>query len=160
MMPLLIRQAAQSDAPVIARFNIAMAWETEHRRLDPATIGAGVRNLLSEPTRGFYIVAESEGRITGQLMITYEWSDWRNNNFWWIQSVYVLPDHRGAGVFTALYGHILAQARDSGQSCGLRLYVERENNRAKRVYERLGMKLAGYDMYEIDFVLPHSSPGV
>jgi ribosomal protein S18 acetylase RimI-like enzyme len=89
-------------------------------------------------------------------MITYEWSDWRNGNFWWIQSVYVRPDARGRGVFRRLYQAVEEAARKSGESCGLRLYVEGENERAQRVYEGLGMKSTSYRFYEVDFVLQRS----
>ena len=112
-MDIKIRQAAFSDAPVIADFNLRLAEESEGLRLDEATVQAGVAALLKDPTKGIYHVAEMEGAVVGQVMITYEWSDWRNGNIWWIQSVYVKPDFRRAGVFRALFNHLrnLAQTR-------------------------------------------------
>lgn len=152
-MTVSIRRAKVSDAPVIANFNFAIAKETEHLELDRKRLFRGVKALLVDRSKGFYIVAVVDGRVVGQLMITYEWSDWRNANFWWIQSVYVAAEFRGAGVFTALYRHIEKEARKHTSVCGLRLYVEHANTRAQKTYERLGMRKAEYGMYEIDFIL-------
>jgi GNAT superfamily N-acetyltransferase len=152
-MDITIRQATPRDAAVIARFNSLMAEETEGRSLDPQRLHEGVEALLSDPSKGIYFLAESEGTILGQLMITHEWSDWRNGNFWWIQSVYVEKESRAKGVFKALYHHVHRLARADKTVCGLRLYVEKQNERAARAYERLGMKKAHYAMFEIDFVL-------
>jgi ribosomal protein S18 acetylase RimI-like enzyme len=121
--------------------------------LDRARLLAGVRALLGDPAKGFYLVACAAGRVVGQLMITYEWSDWRNGNFWWVQSVYVLPEDRGRGVFTKLYQDAEERARASGDACGLRLYVEEENARAQRTYAGLGMRPTSYRIYETDFIL-------
>jgi ribosomal protein S18 acetylase RimI-like enzyme len=149
-----IRQATRSDAATIVAFNAAMAEETEHLALDRKRLLAGVEAVLNDPSKGFYLVAcAGDGRIAGQLMITYEWSDWRNGNFWWIQSVYVDPEFRGQGVFQRLYYETERMARVSGESCGLRLYVEGENRRAQQVYERLGMRQTSYRFFEVDFVL-------
>jgi GNAT superfamily N-acetyltransferase len=104
-----------------------------------------------------YFVAEVDGTVVGQLMVTYEWSDWRNGNFWWIQSVYVEREYRGKGVFKSLYDHVLSLARRQKDSCGLRLYVEKHNRRARKIYEDLGMKETDYLLYEIDFVLKRMS---
>jgi len=146
-----------TDAAVIADFNARMAWETERRRLKPETVRAGVRNLLKDPSRGRYFVAEIQQNgkrcLVGQLLITYEWSDWRNGNFWWIQSVYVPKEFRSQGVFRALFQQVNTLARDRKDVCGLRLYVEAENGTAQRTYERLGMKQTHYKMFETDFVL-------
>jgi len=147
-----IRHARLADAAVIAGFNAAMARETEHLELDPARLEAGVRAVLSDASKGFYVVAEAGGRIIGQAMITYEWSDWRNAAFWWIQSVYVDPEFRGQGVFRQLYEFLFEEARRAG-ACGVRLYVERQNARARGAYERLGMRRADYELYEVDFVI-------
>ena len=134
-----------------------MAWETEKRRLDPDRAAKGVSALLNDPAKGTYYMAEVEtaGRaaIAGQLLITYEWSDWRNGNFWWIQSVYVAEEYRSAGVFKALYNHVHALAKSRSDVCGLRLYVEAHNTRAQQAYQRLGMKKTDYEFFEIDFIL-------
>jgi ribosomal protein S18 acetylase RimI-like enzyme len=146
-----IRSAAPRDAADIARFNIAMALETEHKALDPATIGAGVAAALADARHGFYLVAEAQGAAIGCLMITYEWSDWRNGQWWWFQSVYVDPAWRRYGVFRALYAEIEQRARRAPGVVGLRLYVERENAGAQRTYASLGMGDAGYLVFEKEF---------
>jgi ribosomal protein S18 acetylase RimI-like enzyme len=153
MLELRIRGALPEDAPVIAGFNAAMALETEHLTLDPVRLRAGVEAVLADAAKGFYFVAEEDGQVVGQLMITFEWSDWRNGNFWWIQSVYVQPETRGLGVYRRLYEHVRSAAADAGNVCGIRLYVERENKRAQEVYRRQGMRAAGYEMYEVDLVI-------
>ena len=146
---LAVRDATLDDADTIVSFNERMAVETEGRHLDHATISAGVRRLLEDGARGRYWLAASSDAIVGQIMITLEWSDWRNGYFWWIQSVYVIPEMRGRGVFRALFDHVQALARDAGDACGLRLYVERENTAALSTYEALGMHDAGYRMMEV-----------
>ena len=156
---LHIRPATRDDVDTIIEFNRAMALETESRRLDLATLRTGTLAILESPEYGFYVVAElPEGRRhkpVGQLMITYEWSDWRNGVFWWIQSVYVDPDQRGRGVFRALHNHVLLKAKADPRVCGLRLYVERENHRAQTVYQRAGFCPSVYRVFEQDFVLGH-----
>lgn len=152
-MTISIRPATPSDARVLAKFNALMAKETENRELDPSLLQAGVDSLFQDPSRGLYYVAESGGTIVGQLMVTYEWSDWRNGTFWWIQSVYVEQAFRGKGVFKTLYRYIESLAKDRKDVCGLRLYVEHDNTAAKETYASLGMKKTPYEMYEIDFVL-------
>jgi GNAT superfamily N-acetyltransferase len=144
-MTLDIRRAALEDADPIAAWNIAMAWETEEKRLDAATIERGVRAVFDEPRRGFYLVAERDGVAVGCLLVTYEWSDWRCGDFWWVQSVYVVPSARRHGVFRALYRHVKSMAEGAG-AVGLRLYVEQENDRAQRTYADLGMARCHYDM--------------
>ena len=146
-MTLYIRRAAPDDADAIARWNIAMAWETESKALDPATIGRGVRAVFDEPRRGFYLIAELDGTAVGCLLVTYEWSDWRCGDFWWVQSVYVAPEARRAGVFRGLYAHVKAMAAGAG-AVGVRLYVETENERAHATYDGLGMERCHYFMYE------------
>ena len=143
-----IRAAASADTETIASFNEAMATETEGKTLDPATIRAGVRGLFARPDLGFYVVAEDGGRIVGQLMITYEWSDWRNGVFWWIQSVYVRPEFRGKGIYRALHAHVRTMAKAAGVVCGFRLYVEKENAAAQETYRRLGMHETPYVLFE------------
>jgi GNAT superfamily N-acetyltransferase len=151
MSDLLIRAATPSDADTITRFNLAMAHETERRALDEQTVRAGVLGVLNDPTRGVYYVAERGGNLVGQMMVTYEWSDWRNGVFWWIQSVYVRPEARGAGVYRALHEWVAQLARRNERVRGLRLYVERENVNAQRVYERMGMSRTRYDLFEVDW---------
>ncbi|MBT8092800.1 MAG: GNAT family N-acetyltransferase [Gammaproteobacteria bacterium] len=146
-----IRDATSADAESIARYNSAMASETEGRPLDPATIRSGVAALLDDRTKGRYWVAESDGEIVGQLMVTYEWSDWRNGTLWWIQSVYVNPEIRRQGVFSALYRHVESLASRAPDVCGLRLYVERDNRRAQKTYESLGMVSPNYLVMESMF---------
>jgi GNAT superfamily N-acetyltransferase len=142
-----VRAGVASDAETIADFNIKMAMETEHLRLDPPTVNAGVRAGLADAAKARYFVADIDGRVVGQLMLTHEWSDWRNGDIWWIESVYVHPDHRGRGVFGALYRHV-AQLAKTERVVGLRLYVEKENANAKTTYENLGMKMTCYDVME------------
>jgi GNAT superfamily N-acetyltransferase len=146
-MPISIRPATPEDHPRIVGFNQSMARETEGRELDAAVVAAGVARLLQTPEFGFYLIAEVDGETAGCLMITYEWSDWRNALFWWIQSVYVEPGFRRRGVYRALHGFVrsMAETRDS---CGLRLYVEKNNNRAQRTYSTLGMGQTHYKMFE------------
>ena len=126
-----IRLATSADAAVLVEFNAAMALETEGKNLLPEVIGAGVRGLLDNPVAGFYVLAETE-RVLAALMITKEWSDWRNGSFWWIQSVYVRPEARRQGVYRRLYRHVQEMAAKDPQVCGFRLYVERENSAADR----------------------------
>lgn len=142
-----------SDAPFIVNGNLRLALETEQRRLDPATVTAGVQALLNDATRGIYFVAEVDGQLAGQLLITHEWSDWRNGDFWWIQSVYVVEPFRSRGVFRALFEHVHALAKARKEVCGLRLYVEASNSRAQGAYGRLGLNKTDYEMFETDFVL-------
>jgi ribosomal protein S18 acetylase RimI-like enzyme len=143
-----IRLARPGDAKAIVAFNSAMALETEGKRLFPEVIGAGVRSLLRRPKAGFYLLAETKAQIIGVLMITKEWSDWRNGAFWWIQSVYVRPEFRRKGVYRRLYRHIQQLARKDPTVCGFRLYVERENRRAQATYRALGMEKTRYLVFE------------
>ena len=145
---LSIRLAQAHDAPVLAEFNIAMARETEGKRLLPPVVGAGVRRMLAEPALGFYLVAEAGGEVAGSLMVTTEWSDWRNGRFWWIQSVYVRPEWRRRGVFRALYRRLGETAENEPDVCGFRLYVERENAAAQATYRALGMDGTDYLLFE------------
>ena len=154
---IIIRPACAEDVDIIVRFNAALAFETESRRLHLATLRQGTGAFLESPEYGFYIIAELPEDMSykpiGQLMITYEWSDWRNGVFWWIQSVYVVPRRRGQGVFRAMYDHILVKAKADPRVCGIRLYVERENRRAQTVYQRVGLTPSIYTIFERDFVL-------
>ncbi|PKB79251.1 MAG: GNAT family N-acetyltransferase [SAR202 cluster bacterium Io17-Chloro-G9] len=150
---LAVRQATLQDVDVLVEFNSAMALESEGKTLDQQRLRNGVTLLFDRDDRGYYLVAESEGRVVGQLLITYEWSDWRNAYFWWIQSVYVAPDWRRRGVYRSLHEYVLDQARLAGDVCGVRLYVDRDNHVAQQVYSNLGMDRSHYDLFEIDFVL-------
>lgn len=142
-----IRVANFDDREHIAAFNQAMALETEKLQLDMARLQAGVDAVLADPDHGFYLVAEQAGEIVACLMVTFEWSDWRNAWWWWIQSVYVRPDCRGSGVYRHLYEHArsLAEGRNV---CGFRLYVDHENKAAQGTYSALGMTEARYRMFE------------
>ena len=143
-----IRIANYKDSPLLVEFNQAMALETEGKRLDPQILKSGVESVFADEKKGFYVVAESDNKIVGSLMITFEWSDWRNAWFWWIQSVYILPEFRGQGIYRSLYNFVMNRAETSGDVCGFRLYVEKENARARKVYEKLGMETSHYLMYE------------
>jgi len=145
---MLIREAKPEDVEVIADFNLRLARETEDLALNPETVRAGVGALLQDRARGLYYVAEIEGRIVGQLMITYEWSDWRNGNIWWLQSVYVAAEHRGSGVFRALFNHLERLAAADPGVCTLRLYMHEDNSVARRSYEKLGMLPTHYLVFE------------
>ena len=145
---LRVRDARPEDAATIAAFNQAMALETEHKRLDPELLEHGVRAALADPERAFYLVAERGSEVAGCLMVTREWSDWRNGFFWWIQSVYVAPAQRRQGVFGALYRALQSRAEADSTVCGLRLYVETLNRPAQATYRALGMEPAGYLVYQ------------
>ncbi len=149
-MTIAVRPATLADLDSLVAGNIAMALEAEHKRLDPATVRRGVRAVFEEPGRGRYFVAEIGGNVVGQAMYTCEWSDWRNGNFWWLQSVYVAPVARRTGVFRAIYGFIERLAKAEPGVCGLRLYVELDNERAQQTYRRCGMVDAGYLVMETD----------
>lgn len=147
-MTWIIRDARPDDWSVIAGFNRRMALETEGKRLAPDVVAAGVQRVLADPGLGRYFVAEQDGEIIGQLMITLEWSDWRNATFWWLQSVYVAEPWRSKGVFRSLYQHVEALARATRTVCGIRLYMEEHNARAHRAYEALGIRRGGYLLLE------------
>jgi ribosomal protein S18 acetylase RimI-like enzyme len=142
-----IRLATPADAGVLIEFNAAMALETEGKELLTDVIGAGVRSLLGNPAAGFYLLAEQDSAV-GSLMITKEWSDWRNGTFWWIQSVYVRPQFRRQGIYKKLYRHVQELASKDPAVCGFRLYVEGENERAQATYSALGMKQTHYLVFE------------
>jgi ribosomal protein S18 acetylase RimI-like enzyme len=147
-LPLKIRRATRKDAAMLAEFNSAMALETERKVLMPRVIGAGVRALLEQPRAGFYVIAEAKKVVAGALMITTEWSDWRNGAFWWIQSVYVRPQFRRRGLYRRLYAYARALAAKDPSVCGFRLYVERDNRRAQATYRAAGMERTHYVIYE------------
>ena len=159
-MTLRIREAHASDRDLLAQWAIAMALETEHKQLDAPTVNAGVAAGLKDAGRARYFVAMREATVAGHetialpvgtLMLTREWSDWRNGDWWWIQSVYVAPEHRRQGVYAALYRHVEQIAQATAGVIGLRLYVERDNAAAQRTYTALGMSDAGYRIFESEF---------
>lgn len=154
---LIIRPARAEDVDALVRFSAAMALETEGRRLDETRLRQGTQAVLDSPALGFYTVAELTDRsprlVVGQLLVTFEWSDWRNAAFWWIQSVYVDAAWRRRGVYRAMHESILEQARRRDDVCGVRLYVERENDVARTTYARVGLTASTYHVFEDDFVL-------
>ena len=143
-----IRLAARKDAQHFVEFNSAMALETEGKTLDLATVETAVNAVFDDPNKGFYVVAEESENIVGGLLVTYEWSDWRNAWWWWIQSVFLRPEARGKGVYSQLNAFVKKTAKESGNVYGIRLYVETENIHAQRVYEKVGMEQSHYLMYE------------
>lgn len=154
IVPIQIRKAGPGDAPVITGFNGQLALETEELALNGPLLREGVAAALDDPGRGIYWLAEVHRQVVGQLLITTEWSDWRNGWFWWIQSVFVKPEWRGRGVFQALYHFVEEQAADRPDVCGLRLYVDAQNARAKHAYQRFGMEPTNYELFEVDFRKP------
>ena len=147
-MALTVRRATLADALVLAEFNSRLAQETEGKTLDPAVVAAGVAAGLADATKGLYFVAEDDGTVLGMIMVTFEWSDWRNGWLWWIQSVYVRAEARRRGVFRTLYEHVYQTAVREADVIGLRLYVENNNQSAQQTYLRIGMKEAGYRVFE------------
>jgi ribosomal protein S18 acetylase RimI-like enzyme len=143
-----IRKAEMHDAETLARNNCLMAKETENKNLDLNTVINGVKAVIKDPHKGFFLVATIKGEIVGQLLTTYDWSDWRNKHFLWIQSVYVPEPHRKQGIYSSLYHYLKDLATERKDVAGLRLYVEKNNETAQRTYERLGMHDPGYLMYE------------
>ena len=160
-MNLTIRRGTHADAEIVTDYNARMAQETEGMALDREVLAEGVRQILADESKGLYFLAEatsdavspphplpsSPRRVIGQLMITFEWSDWRNGWVWWIQSVYVAPEYRRGGVFTALNEHVVQEARAAGVK-GIRLYVDEHNKVAQTTYEKLGMKTSNYVLFE------------
>lgn len=144
-----IRPATLDDLAVLVDFNARLAFESEQLRLDPDALTLGCHAVLAHPERGFYTLAERDGEVIGQCLVTHEWSDWRAGWLWWIGSVYVVVSARRTGVWSTLHRHLVARARARGDVVGLRLYVERANRIARATYEKLGMTDAGYDVMEL-----------
>ena len=160
MEAVYVRPARREDVDTIVEFAVALAAESEGRRLDSAVVGRAVERALGDPTLGRYFMAELGGQVVGQLMITTEFTDWRDGVFWWIQSVYVRLAVRRQGVYRALHEYVARVARQQDGVCGLRLYAERENRGARQVYERLGMRPTNYVLYESDWsVIGHPEAG-
>ena len=145
---MIIRQALSQDATELAEFNINMARETEGIELIPEVISSGVETMIANPDWGFYLVVELDNGIQASLMITTEWSDWRNGMFWWIQSVYVRPQYRRQGLYRELYERVKELAEQEKAICGFRLYVERDNKNAQNSYRALGMEETDYKIFE------------
>ena len=143
-----IRLAGAADLKFLSENHRAMAWETEHRKLAPAVVRRGTRAVLGDPGRGFYLVADLDGKPAGQLLVTREWSDWRDGDFWWVQSVFVRPAFRRCGVYRMLHAAISVLAAHAPNVRGLRLYAARTNLAAQRTYRKLGMKQTPYVVYE------------
>lgn len=143
----MVRVANINDLETINLFNKYLAWETESIKLDDEKIANGVKTIINDPTKGQYFVYEVSGKVVGQLLITYEYSDWRNANIWWIQSVYVDKDFRRQGIFQSLYNHVKEIVSSRNDIAGLRLYVDKENVNAQKTYQALGMK-SHYSVYE------------
>jgi len=154
---LHVRDACPADAATITEFNCGVARDSEHVALDRERVRAGVEKALGRPDLCRYFVAERDGELIGQVMITLEWSDWRARLFWWIQSVYVTPAYRRQGVMRAMIDHIETLARQDSEVCGLRLYVEQDNETAIRAYKRLGLTPSGHVIYERDWASPKRS---
>jgi GNAT superfamily N-acetyltransferase len=144
---ILIRKATRDDMSEVVGFQKKMAWETEKLKLDDKTVTKGVSAVFNDESLGRYYVAEAEGKVVASLLITYEWSDWRNSNVWWFQSVYVIPEARRQGIFRRMYEHIRKLAEEQDVA-GLRLYVESRNSAARHTYEALGMNSEHYSFYE------------
>ncbi len=145
---LKIREANKEDLETIANFQLAMARETESLELDKPTVINGVNKILDDPSTGKYIIAEKENTVVASLLTLYEWSDWRNGQVIWIHSVYVLPQYRKGGAFKAMYAHLKSVVEQNGQYKGLRLFVDKTNATARKVYESLGMNGEHYALYE------------
>lgn len=145
-----IRKALNKDIDVIARYNYNLAYETENKILDMNILTRGVEAIIKDENKGIYHVCEINGEVVGQIMYTFEWSDWRNGTFLWIQSAYVNKEFRGMGVFKTLYKFIRDIADNDNNICGIRLYVEKENTIAKKTYKNIGMKECNYYIYEYD----------
>ncbi|PYS97775.1 MAG: GNAT family N-acetyltransferase [Acidobacteria bacterium] len=143
-----IRLAEREDIQALVGFNQAMAHETEGKKLESSILTPGVAAVFEDSNKGFYVVAEEESSVVGGLLVTFEWSDWRNKWFWWIQSVYILPNFRGRSIYSSMYAFVKKLGDERGNVCGFRLYVEKENVHAQKVYERLGMHESHYLAYE------------
>lgn len=144
---MLIRNAQLTDAEDLIAFNQAMAIETEGKKLDEKVLSQGVQAVLKDAGKGQYLVAEADSKLLASLMVTFEWSDWRNANIWWVQSVYVLPEARRQGLYSKLYQHVQLQAK-AAQAAGIRLYVEQDNDVAQATYRHLGMRQSHYLLFE------------
>jgi ribosomal protein S18 acetylase RimI-like enzyme len=145
---IYVREAHREDAGKILDFQLLLAQETENRALDKLIVTKGIKEVFDDPAKGKYYVAEISGKVVGCLLITYEWSEWRNGNIWWLQSVYVDASHRKSGVFRKMYEYIIESINGDQTIAGLRLYVENNNSRAQKIYKALGMNGGYYQVFE------------
>jgi len=160
IVPVRIRKATLGDVATIVEFNTQLAHETEGLLLDKILVRRGVEDVLADPLKGTFWLAEVNGAVVGQLLVTSEWSDWRDGFFWWIHSLFVKKEWRGRGIFHALFEFLHEQAAEHPDVCGVRLHVEAQNSRAKRVYQMIGMERTRYEVYEMDFrKAPPLAPG-
>ena len=136
-----------SNVEDIARFQVDMAMESEGLALEYERVRRGVQAVMDDEAKGRYVIAQIDGAVVGCLMITREWSDWNCCWYWWIQSVYVVPEHRGRGIYKAMYNKVLDLAKAEGIS-QIRLYVDKSNSTAQTVYQKLGMAECHYCLYE------------
>jgi GNAT superfamily N-acetyltransferase len=152
MDSIIIQSAEIEDSEVISRFNMELAKETENIKLDINVVLEGVKRVITDSDKGFYLIAKNlKNEIVGQLMVTFEWSDWRNKYFWWIQSVYVEKEYREKKVFNNLFKRLIEIAKSQKDVFGFRLYVEKNNEKAKTVYSNLGMNITPYEVFEVAF---------
>lgn len=145
---MIVREAHTEDIDIIVSFQVNMALETENIELEPDTVHLGVKAVFNDPAKGKYYIAEKAGKVIASLLTTYEWSDWRNGIIIWLQSVYVMPGHRGQGVYKSMYRHIQDLVNRNKRMKGIRLYAEKTNTTARKVYEKLGMTAEHYQLYE------------
>ena len=148
---VLVRKADLDDAEYITNFNLELAEQTERKRLERGSVLEGVKAVIRDKSKGFYLVAEKRGaksEVVGQLMITFEWSDWRNKYYWWLQSVYIRKEHRNSRIFHRIYSELIKIAESRRNVYALRLYVDKNNKHAKEVYGALGMTKTAYEVYE------------
>ncbi|MEM1134511.1 MAG: GNAT family N-acetyltransferase [Bacteroidota bacterium] len=145
---LEIRKGQHQDISAIADFQVKMAKETEDYDLDRSTVLKGVKRILDEPARGYYLLSEVEDKVIASKLILFEWSDWRNGEVLWIHSLYVLPEYRGKGIFRKMYDKLKQEVEENSNYRGIRLYVEKANTKAQKVYDAIGMTNEHYDMYE------------
>lgn len=144
----MIRSARETDIPQIVEFNKAMAMETEGIFLSESKLKKGVEEIFKDPNKGFYLVYEIEGTVRAGLMITHEWSDWRNGNFWWIQSVFVEKEFRRRGLYKGLFNYLKQRMKEDPTIVGIKLYVDQNNKPAQKTYENLGMEQSNYLLFD------------
>lgn len=147
-MKTTIRKAHSPEINTIADFQLRMALETEQVKLDPDTVRSGVQAVMDDPNKGFYLIAEEDEKVVASLMVTPEWSDWRAKTVWWIQSLYVMPDYRRKGIFKSMYTYLKNEINHLPDIAGIRLYVDKTNTKAQKVYEIIGMNPNHYTLYE------------